>query len=208
MQAAAPAQSISEPSSGLNRSVTFLAERKSGDGEALLLDRFEFSINADDKNKDIFKKIVRSLDLSFMGEAIAASELEILLTEQFAAASEYVYGHPFWEGCGMAFVANMPQYALRLAVVRDALADDGLLDLVIMPCSNQWRLLAHSFWTALGRNVERAGIIYQRARHVRIASRRKVPIEVDGDAWDHLPVNIEVRPNALRLKVPQGCPRG
>lgn len=107
-----------------------------------------------------------------------------------------------WSGRGLAFVGNMSEYAMRLPVVRDALPDDGLLDLVIMPCHGRWGLLKHSFWTVLGKNVEQAGLIYRRIKRVRIDSPNEVPIEVDGDAFGHLPIEVEIVPRSLNVKVP------
>lgn len=117
-------------------------------------------------------------------------------------------GQPCWQGKGLAFVGNIPQYAMGLRVVRDAVSDDGLLDLVIMPCSSQWRLLGHSFWTVLGRNVEHLGVIHRRGHHVRIDSPSQVPVEVDGDAWHFLPVEVGILPAAVCFKVPPGGRRG
>ena len=115
-------------------------------------------------------------------------------------------GQAMWEGRGMAFVGNLRQYALGLPVVRDAVGDDGELDLVIMPCSNKWQLLKHSFWTVLGRNVEH-GALTRRVQRVRIESNEPVPVEVDGEMWHPLPIDVTIRPKALRLKVPSASAR-
>jgi len=115
-------------------------------------------------------------------------------------------GQAMWEGRGMAFVGNLRQYAVGLPVVRDAVGDDGELDLVVMPCSNKWQLLKHSFWTVMGRNIEH-GALSRRVRRVRIESDEPAAVEVDGETWHRLPIDLTIRSKALRLKVPSGAIR-
>ncbi len=91
-------QSVSPPQFPLNRTVLFLGEPVNEDGpEVLLLDRFEIPLKEAESKPHIMTRIADSINLRFVGDVIVPDELEILLSEQFAAASEYVYGHPFWE---------------------------------------------------------------------------------------------------------------
>jgi diacylglycerol kinase family enzyme len=111
-------------------------------------------------------------------------------------------GETIWEGRGLAFVGNSPRYSLGLRVIRDARTDDGLLDVCIFPCRNRTRLIAHSIRTLLKRHVERGGVVYRRARRIRIESPDRVPVELDGEMAGHLPLDIEIRPRALYLQLP------
>jgi diacylglycerol kinase family enzyme len=104
----------------------------------------------------------------------------------------------------MAFVGNMSRYSLGLPVVRDARPDDGLLDLLILPCRNHLQLLGHSLRTVLARHVERGGARYLRFRRIRIESPERVPFELDGDCGGRLPLDVEVRPKALYVRLPPG----
>src|SRR5690349_5703723 len=88
--------SASAPAS-LNRSVPFLAESCRSGTEILLLDRFELPLDEISENSAILQKIVCSLNTAAFGEVLSPEGLEVLLAEQFAAASEYVYGHQFWQ---------------------------------------------------------------------------------------------------------------
>ena len=107
-----------------------------------------------------------------------------------------------WMGRGMAFVGNMARYALGLPVVRDAVPDDGLLDLCIMPCRGRLQLIGHSIRTIFGRHVEHPSVLYTRVTSVRVSSPDLVPIEIDGDFAGHLPLEASVRPAAIRVLIP------
>ncbi len=109
----------------------------------------------------------------------------------------------YWEGRCLAFVGNIWRYSLGLPVVRDAIPDDGLLDLLILPCSNQLQLLAHSARTVLARHIEHAGAKYMQFTHLRVESLDGVPYELDGDSGGTLPVDFQVHRHALTLRLPQ-----
>jgi len=109
-----------------------------------------------------------------------------------------------WAGRGMVFVGNVWRYSLGLRVVRDAVHDDGLLDLCIMPCRGRLKLIAHSLRTAIRTHIEHGGILYSRHRHIRIESDARVPVQLDGDAAGYLPLDIRVQPTSLRLLVSPG----
>jgi len=112
-------------------------------------------------------------------------------------------GQLWWEGRGMAFVGNMARYSLGLPVVRDARPDDGLLDLLVLPCTNQVQLLAHSVRTVLACHIEHGHARYLRFTQLRIESQDdEVPVELDGDFAGRLPLDLSVRPAALAVRLP------
>jgi diacylglycerol kinase family enzyme len=127
---------------------------------------------------------------------------------KFPAMRVYSKDKLLWEGRGLVFVGNMPRYSLGLRVIRDAIPDDGLLDVCIMPCRTQAKLLLHSARTVLRRHVERGGVRYFRLTNIRVESDERVPLELDGEAAGTLPVEFSIRPNALRLLVPPGRSSG
>jgi hypothetical protein len=88
----------SAPHFPLNRSVPFLGEPIARDrSSVLILDRFEFQLSEADTSSTFFSRIEKSLRISFVGDVVHPAEMEALLSEQFAAASEFVYGHPVWD---------------------------------------------------------------------------------------------------------------
>ncbi len=113
-----------------------------------------------------------------------------------------------WRGQGMAFVGNMARYALNLRVVRDALPDDGLLDLCVMPCRGRVQLISHALRTLRCRHVEHPSVLYRRVTRLRITSRQPTPVEIDGEFAGMLPLEISIRPGALRMIIPPDSRRG
>lgn len=111
-------------------------------------------------------------------------------------------GRIWWQGRGMAFVGNMARYSLGLPVVRDARPDDGLLDLLILPCTNPLTLIGHSVRTILARHVEHGGARYLRFKQLRIECREPAPLELDGDCGGEVPVEFAVRPGTLFVRMP------
>ncbi len=109
-----------------------------------------------------------------------------------------------WRGQGMVFIGNMPRYSLGLRVIRDAVCDDGLLDLCILPCRGRLGFIGHSLRTMVRRHIEHGGVLYRRLSRIRIESDGPVPVELDGEAAGRLPLAVTVRPQALRVLVPPG----
>jgi len=126
-----------------------------------------------------------------------------------AEQSPSVEGTACWEGRGLVFIGNLAAYALGLPVVRDARADDGLLDLLILPCRGRVRLIKHSLLTMMGgRHIEQSDVRYTRVRHVQVESPAPVAVEVDGDPAGYLPLDISLRPAALCVRVPPAAMAG
>jgi diacylglycerol kinase family enzyme len=121
---------------------------------------------------------------------------------RFPAVRVLADGQPYWEGRGLVFVGNIARYSLGLRVIRDAVPDDGLLDLCIFPCRHHIDLLAHSFRTLAGVQIEYGGVKYRRCQRIRVEASESVPVEIDGDNGGYLPINIHVRPAAVLVKVP------
>lgn len=64
---------------------------------------------------------------------------------------------------GVAIVANSRQYAARLDPARFARTDDGLLDVVFLPCSSRVEALSLSAFASLGEHLTEPGVVYRRS---------------------------------------------
>lgn len=107
---------------------------------------------------------------------------------------------------GMVVVANSRQYAIRLDPARRARMDDGLLDLVILPCRGTLDLLGWFPRTRLGRHMADSRLVYEQGRRIDLELSRPRRWQVDGDP-PHDPevasrIGFEVVPGALPVLVP------
>ena len=112
-------------------------------------------------------------------------------------------GEEIFNDYGLAFVGNISRYAVGLRICRDAVFNDGLLDLVIFACREQTHLVFHAAWTLLRLHPLKGDVIYRRLKHVRIETSRPVPSQVDGDVGPSTPLDISVFPKKLKLIIPR-----
>lgn len=91
------------------------------------------------------------------------------------------------------------RYGGGVRICPDALIDDGLLDLVVTGAMPLPRFAATQLRTFAGTHVGRPGVETTRLRRVRIACEEPLVAFADGDPIGRLPLDVEVRPGALRL---------
>jgi YegS/Rv2252/BmrU family lipid kinase len=127
----------------------------------------------------------------------------------------------------LAVIGNTRLYAGRFALTASAVADDGLLDVVVFPGRRLWqvvpRLLAmrlrrcETWWSRppglavpCGHMlVRRAPVgpraLYYRTPHLRITADEPLPVQADGDCIGTTPMDFSVARSALRVIVPRGA---
>lgn len=103
---------------------------------------------------------------------------------------------------GLVFVGNISRYAVGLRICRDAMFDDGLLDLVVFSCREHTALVLHAAWTLLRRHPLKGNVMYRRVRRVQIDSDTPEPSQVDGDIGPDTPLDISVAQRRIRLFMP------
>lgn len=101
----------------------------------------------------------------------------------------------------MAFVFNIPQYALGLPIARGADAADGRLDLYVFERPGLTHLGRYLFAILLGRQHRLPDIQHRAVRRVRLSSDRRTPLQIDGDPGGWLPALLEIVPQSLTLVV-------
>lgn len=111
-------------------------------------------------------------------------------------------GEQVFDGRGLVFVGNISRYAIGLQILRDAVCDDGLLDLCIFPCKWQGKLVYHAIWATFQMHVERAGTIYRRCKRIRIEAEQPLAMEIDGDPAGELPGEFSIMPRRGIFLVP------
>ncbi|MEZ0239234.1 MAG: diacylglycerol kinase family protein [Chloroflexota bacterium] len=104
-------------------------------------------------------------------------------------------------------VANAPYTGLAISVAPDAGLDDHQLDVVIFEGFSRWGLLRYllrRLWGRRpgGRKPAKRGILMLRGRNVRVTARHPLAVRVDSNDLGTTPVEVGVRPGALRVIAP------
>ena len=113
-------------------------------------------------------------------------------------------GEPLYEGAlVLAAAANGGWFGGGMHVAPDARADDGLLDVVVIPDFGKARLLVDLPRIYSGTHLAVEGVLAARGRTLEaeaIGSGEAVRIEVDGEPLGRLPARFEILPGALRMR--------
>jgi len=115
-------------------------------------------------------------------------------------------GEEIFDDFGLAFIGNISRYAVGLRICRDAVFDDGLLDLVVFSCRQQTHLVLHAAWTLLRRHPLKGNVTYRRFRSVRIETDPPVVCQVDGDLGPMTPLEVSVSKARIKLLIPTRRP--
>ncbi len=102
----------------------------------------------------------------------------------------------------VAFVGNVKEYGTGFPILPMARADDGLLDVCVLPCANQKDLLFHLMRAVAGEHLQAEGAVYLKGKHVRVEAATPVPVQIDGDAAGYTPAEIDLLPERLAFIVP------
>ncbi|MBI1734623.1 MAG: diacylglycerol kinase family lipid kinase [Candidatus Rokubacteria bacterium] len=113
----------------------------------------------------------------------------------------HVSGDVTWAGAATAVVvANGAFYGGGMKIAPDADAADGVLDLVILGALGRAELLWRLPTVYRGTHVRHPKVVTARARAVTVAARDPLPVHVDGEPAGTTPVEVTVRPGALRIR--------
>jgi YegS/Rv2252/BmrU family lipid kinase len=99
-------------------------------------------------------------------------------------------------------VSNVRSYGGPLCVTPEAVPDDGVFDVCLLPRGSRWRLLRALAGFFLRCQHGLSGAQYFRGRSVEVSADARVPLQVDGDPAGHLPATIELLERRLRVVVP------
>lgn len=107
---------------------------------------------------------------------------------------------------GVVFVGNVQEYGTGFPFLPLARPNDGLLDVCAMPCSNIVDAARLVLLAAAGEHIHEEGVVYVKGKHVRIdgpTTPGGLPVQIDGDAAGHTPIEIDLMPVRMRLIVPR-----
>ena len=99
-------------------------------------------------------------------------------------------------------VGNGRHYGGGMTVSENAAIDDGWLDVYCLRPGSFWRLLALFPALRRGRLRHRESVHAMRCRTIEVRTRRKLPINTDGEVTAHTPAEFRVVRGALEVFVP------
>lgn len=116
----------------------------------------------------------------------------------------------------LAIVCNCRHYAGTMLLNPEAKIDDGVFevwifqgeqgDSILNTAARVSRLFRYVAQILLSRHYREPGMFMVRGRQVTIHSEPSMPVQTDGERSGWTPFTCEVRPNALRLLVPNTAP--
>ena len=104
---------------------------------------------------------------------------------------------------GMVFVGNVPEYGTGFSVLPLASPTDGVLDVCVLPCASREELLGHFMRAAAGEHLQGEDVIYVKGKRIVVDSEQAVPVQVDGEAAGHTPLEIDLLAARLGFIVPR-----
>jgi YegS/Rv2252/BmrU family lipid kinase len=103
----------------------------------------------------------------------------------------------------MVAAANGQSFGGGMRIAPGASVDDGMLDVVVVPCRSVPQLIANLPSLYRGTHLERSMAALHRGRVVEAnATSEGVLIELDGEVVGTLPARIEILPGALTMLCP------
>lgn len=106
----------------------------------------------------------------------------------------------------MILIGNTRLYAGALTFAKRAVADDGLLDVVIVGGGGLLARVGVLARALLRRASLGPRVRYAQCRVIRVESNRPLPVQVDGEVIGTLPMTFSVAPGGLRVVVPADAP--
>lgn len=97
------------------------------------------------------------------------------------------------------FVFNLPQYGGNLGIGRHARFDDAKLDWVLFQKPGLVSLADYALTVIRAKHLLRADVPHGSAARLRVTADAPIPMQTDGDPAGFTPLDVEVRPAALRI---------
>ena len=99
-------------------------------------------------------------------------------------------------------ISNGPFAGLGFTVAPGARLDDGLLDVRVFERFSRWELFRHFWSIAAGRRRYEPRVRTLRSATVQLRGASPLRVRADGEEVGTTPVELRVRPGALRVIAP------
>jgi diacylglycerol kinase (ATP) len=104
--------------------------------------------------------------------------------------------------CRWAMVFNLPRYAASLGIEPEATEDDGLLNFCGLQCGSLVSTLRYLGGILTNRHIHWKDVCRCEITGCRITSPERVSYQLDGDYAGRLPLDIQILPKYITLRVP------
>jgi diacylglycerol kinase family enzyme len=102
----------------------------------------------------------------------------------------------------IVMVGNVREYGIGVPILTDAVPNDGLLDVCVMPCRDRRELIELIVQVAAGEHALRESVIYQQGKTARVDAAEKVAVQIDGDSAGFTPLEVDILPGRVPFLVP------
>lgn len=111
-------------------------------------------------------------------------------------------GRVFGPRQGVVMIANLPQYGTGFPIVPGARGDDGLLDVLCLPCASRARLIELFALATEQRHMDVPGAVRATGRSIHVTSEVAIPVQIDGDPGGTLPLTATLHAQQVPLVRP------
>ncbi|XZE55211.1 diacylglycerol/lipid kinase family protein [Planctomycetaceae bacterium SH139] len=101
-----------------------------------------------------------------------------------------------------ALVFNLPRYAASLAIESAADATDGKLDFCGLTRGSHWHGMRYLLGVLTKRHTRWADVLRFQSRRMWLESDERMSVQLDGDYAGRLPMEIQVVPSRVTLRLP------
>jgi YegS/Rv2252/BmrU family lipid kinase len=99
-------------------------------------------------------------------------------------------------------VGNGRLYGGPFPFFKQAIIDDGLLDVVVFKRLGYLEIIKYLHDVVFSSDIRVPEIEYLQSRHLRVTSEQDVPLELDGELAGNCPVDFQMHEKALRVLAP------
>lgn len=101
-----------------------------------------------------------------------------------------------------AIIGKAKYYGGRFSVTPHARLEKEELDLCLFQRGRRRDILRYVFGVLTGNHLRFKDVVYRKVKGLKITSPGRVPVQIDGDCNGELPLNVSLKPKAVRLIFP------
>ncbi len=102
----------------------------------------------------------------------------------------------------LVLVGNGRLYGGRFPFFKQAMIDDGLLDVLVFKRLNYIEIIRYLQNVVFSSQITSPEVEYFQTRRLRVTSDANVPVEIDGEVVGSCPVEFQIRAGGLRVLTP------